>query len=393
MVKSLNLVIVTETFPPEVNGVAMTWGCLTRELLRMGHRLLVVRPRQGKDDMPKVEGGSQEFLVRGIPLPGYPELKLGLPGGRRLGRVLEEFGPSLVHIVTEGPLGWSALRQAKKRGIPVSSSFHTNFHTYSSHYGVGVFRKLGFAYLRAFHNRTLATFAPTTEMMGILEGDGMKRLRLLGRGVDTSLFSPNRRSAGLREFWGLSPEDRAVVYVGRLAAEKNIPLAVRSFEAIRARLPKARFVLVGDGPLRPKLEREHPEFIFAGMRRGEDLAEHYASADLFLAPSLTETFGNVVTEAMASGLPVLTFDYAAGRQHLHDGENGFLAPFGDEEAYLSRAGVLASRVENWTKVGARAAATMREQTWEKVAARFGADLQSMVRQGEVREVVERSPQS
>ena len=164
-----------------------------------------------------------------------------------------------------------------------------------------------------------------------------EELFVLRRAVDTALFHPDRRSDTLRRSWGVEDGDLAVVHVGRLAAEKNLDLAIRAFEVIRAQHPRARLVMVGDGPLREALAAQHPHVVFAGMRHGEDLASHYASGDLFLFPSLTETFGNVTLEALACGVPVVAFDYAAAREHLHDLHAGTRVARGDEDAFVAAA--------------------------------------------------------
>jgi glycosyltransferase involved in cell wall biosynthesis len=199
-------------------------------------------------------------------------------------------------------------------------------------------------------------------------------LAVLSRGVDTGLFTPERHRAELRAVWGAASEDPVAIYVGRLAAEKNLALAVRAFLAIRTVSPRARFVLVGDGPERAPLMKLHPTFHYAGMRRGEDLAAHYASADLFLFPSLTETFGNVVTEALASGLVVLAYDYAASRQHIRSGENGMLVSCNDAGAFLAGAESLIKCRAQWPFLRLAARAAALSLTWEKIVGQFEAKL-------------------
>ena len=162
-----------------------------------------------------------------------------------------------------------------------------------------------------------------------------------------------------------------MIYVGRIAGEKNVPLAVDAFRAIQRVAPAARFVLVGDGPARETLERGHPDLIFAGVRTGDDLARHYASADLFLFPSETDTFGNVTLEAMASGLTVVAFDYAAAHQHVTDGEDGWLVPLGDRAAFVDRAVAACGRA-NLAVMGRRARARVAPLGWDDIARRFAA---------------------
>jgi glycosyltransferase involved in cell wall biosynthesis len=375
----VHIALVTETFPPEVNGVAMTLRRLVDGLAQRGEHVTVVRPRQAADRagagarsgaIGEAEAAVEEWLMPGVALPRYEGLMMGMPVAGRLGRRWAARRPDVVHIATEGPLGWSALGAAAKLGIPVSSSFHTNFHQYGDHYGFGALIDIAEAYLRSFHNQTMLTMVPTRQMRGVLEQAGFRNVRVLSRGVDTALFSPERRSESLRRSWGAAPEDPVVLCVGRLAKEKNIGLAVESFVAVRRHAPRAHLVLVGDGPERAALEARYPEFHFAGMRRGEDLAAHYASGDLFLFPSVTETFGNVVTEALASGLVAVTYDYAAGREHIRHGENGVLAAFGDPAAFIAAAAGAAARTDGWPAVRAAARATALGVTWESIVERF-----------------------
>ena len=331
--RGLRIALVTETYPPEINGVAMTTERMVAGLLQRGHVIQLVRPRQGSGDQPTATSALTQLLVAGIAVPRYGDLRMGLPAVGRLTRCWRARRPDVVHVVTEGPLGWAALAAARRLEVPAASDFHTNFHSYSSHYGFGFLRGMIGGYLRHFHNRSLCTFVPTRQLRGELEREGYRNVRVVARGVDTRLFTPVRRSAELRGRWRLGPDGLAVICVGRVAPEKNLPLVLSAFATIRERRPDARLVLVGDGPARARLERRHPEHVFAGMRKGEDLAMHYASGDLFLFPSQTETFGNVTLEAMASGLGVVAYDYAAAREHLVDGENGLLVPFGDARAF------------------------------------------------------------
>lgn len=376
----MRVCLVTETYPPEVNGVAMTLQRLCRGLARRGHSVLVVRPRQGRADQGRAEEGLREVVTPGYPLPGYPGLHFGLPVWRRLGRLWREFRPEVVHIATEGPLGWCALWKARRLGLAAGSSFHTNFHSYGQHYGFGLAKNIALGWLRAFHNRAAYTLAPSLDMLEILTADGFQRLGLLGRGVDTQLFTPTRREAGLRSQWGAGPDTPVAIYVGRLAGEKNIPLTVRACLAMREILPDLKVVLVGDGPLRSSLAAAHPEFHFAGLRRGEDLARHYACGDVFPFASTTETFGNVVTEAMASGLVVLAYGYAAARQYIRPGENGSSVPLGNEPAFLEAARALARQRAQWPAWQQAARATAEGLSWDAVITVWESRLQEIAAQ-------------
>jgi glycosyltransferase involved in cell wall biosynthesis len=310
----------------------------------------------------------------GIPIPGYPQLRLGLPAARRLTKIWTLNRPDLVHVATEGPLGASAITTARRMGIPVTSSFHTNFDQYTRDYRIGWFKPVVAAWLRHIHNRTLRTFVPTRDLRARLETEGYRNLRMLSRGVDTTLFNPGRRDEALRSAWGVEPGGLAVIHVGRLAAEKNYPLLFRAFEAIKAVQPQARLVIVGDGPLLSACQRERPDAIFTGFYTGVNLARHYASGDLYLHTSTTETFGNVVTEALGSGLAVAAFDYAAAHEFIRSGENGLLAPVGDETAFVANAVRLAVEPALRTRFAATGPATARGLSWDTIVDRFAADL-------------------
>lgn len=368
--RTLRIAVVTETYPPEVNGVAHTLGRLTEGLLDKGHRLQVLRPRQGRDDLPKRHERLEEVLVPGLPIPGYRGLRFGLPNIRSVAKTWSRFEPEVVYIATEGPLGMSALRAARAHGVPTISGFHTKFDYYARYYGIGLLEGFILNVLRRFHNATDCTLVPTALLRKQLEQRGFENVEVLSRGVDIRLFQPGRRHPGLREQWGVDKSALAVMYVGRLAPEKNLSLAVDAFRTLQTHRPKARFVVVGDGPAAQELRRLNPDFIFCGTRTGEDLAQHYASGDLFLFPSTSETYGNVVLEAMASGLPVLSFDYAAGGEHIVDGTNGGLVPLADRDAFIRRAVELVEHPDKLRELGMRARYSAEHLDWRRIHDQF-----------------------
>ena len=374
----LRIAIVTETFTPEVNGVAMTLSRIVAGLLQRGHRVQLIRPRQAVDDDAQHDSAACEglelVLAHGMPIPTYKDLRLGMPMKGRLCRLWRLQRPDVVHVATEGPLGWSAVHAAAKLRLPVTSSFHTNFHRYSQHYGIGLFTTLIDRYLCKLHNRTDATMVPTRAMMLELQQRGYQNVQLLSRGVATTLFTPQRRSLLLRECWGAAPEDVVVLFVSRLAREKNVDLVIASYKAIRQQQPRARLVFVGDGPLRVTLQTACPEAIFAGVRKGADLAAHYASGDLFLFPSLTETFGNVVPEALASGLAVLSYENAAAKELIINGHNGVLAAPGATAEFIQAAVALAADPERQKALRLAAPASVAHLSWEAVHGCFAEIL-------------------
>lgn len=323
--------LITETYPPEVNGVALTVQGLELGLRERGHAVDLVRPRQPTDATTT----DETLLVRGAALPRYPGLRFGLPATRALRQRWQQARPDAIYVATEGPLGWSALRAARQLGIPAATGFHTRFDDYVRSYGAPWLQGTALRWMRRFHNGAQATLVPTRELQAFLEGHGFRNVVLLPRAVDTRAFHPDQRDAALRASWGLDAHALAVLYVGRIAPEKNLPLAVRAFRELQRIRPDTRFVWVGDGPAREALQREHPDFIFCGVQRGEALARHFASGDLFLFPSRSETFGNVVLESLASGVPLVAFDYGATRELVRDGVHGAAVACDDEAGFIA----------------------------------------------------------
>jgi len=386
--RRLRVCVVTETYPPEVNGVALTLARVVQGLQARGHEVTLVRPRQpgdgaGCDPGAAVPSNTRtntrtnahthtnaHTLVRGFPIPQYPHLRVGAPAAAQLQRVWTTQRPQVVHVATEGPLGESAVRAARRLGIPVTSDFRTNFHAYTRHYGLAWLRRPILGYLRWFHNRTAATTVPTAALQARLGAEGFRSLHVVSRGVDVDRFDPARRDAALRRTWQAGPETPVVLYVGRLAAEKNLGLLVRSVQAIEAAVPGARTVLVGDGPMRAALQAALPRAHFAGQRHGEDLAAHYASADLFVFPSLTETFGNVVAEAMGSALAVVAFDHAAASQLIEPGLSGALIACDNEPQFVREAVALAGSRAARETLGRRARLRARAHGWSAVLDAF-----------------------
>jgi glycosyltransferase involved in cell wall biosynthesis len=366
--------IVTETHPPEINGVALTLAHLIDGLRAQGHRVSIVRPRQQRFDGPGHSYDPRVTLVHGLPLPGYRGLHVGLPAAGVLRRTWTQHRPDVAYVATQGPLGWSAVRAARRLQIPVFSGFHTNFDTYAKHYRAGWICFLILRYLQSFHNRTAGTIVPSADLRDRLREIGLKNISVLGRGVDSRRFTPERRSANLRRAWRAGDNDLVALYVGRIAPEKNLGLAIDAYRAMQRVNIAVKFILVGDGPLRAALQKQHPDLIFCGTQTGEALAKHYASADIFLFPSETETFGNVTLEAMASGLVVVAYDYAAAHAHIKDGETGVLAGYCDAQAFIRAAAKVALPRQSLRIMGRQARAYAITLDWQRIVDGFAAIL-------------------
>ncbi len=346
---------------------------LVRGLRARGHLVSVVRPDQ------HLQCGSDESLptlVRGLPLPGYKGLRFGLPCTRLLRQSWKRNRPDVIYVATEGPLGWSAVRIARCLGIPIVSGFHTNYHYYSQHYRLGWLQDLIFKYLCWFHNQTERTLVPSVELASRLKSVGVANIGLLERGVDGKLFSPERRSDELRRKWGVRENGLAAIYVGRVAREKNLELAIDAYHAMKQLDESLKFVIVGDGPLREPLQRSNPDLIFLGTHTGDALAARYASADIFIFPSITETFGNVTLEAMASGLAVTAYDYAAAGMHIKHRQSGMLAPYDNPKAFVDSAVSLIREPTALLAMRRRAREHVSSFDWPRIVDRFEMLLMS-----------------
>jgi len=370
----MRIAYVTETFPPEINGVALTVARTIADLRAAGHAVDVIRPRQAGES---IGAGDGEWRSPGWPIPVYPELRFGVALPSMIAARLAVSRPHVVHAATEGPLGWAAISAARGMDIATTSDFRTNFHRYSHYYRLGWAAPGIAAYLRRFHNRTLRSFVPTRRVRAELFDSGFQRVEVVGRGVDCERFTPLKRNAELRRQWGAG--DRPVLlHVGRLAAEKNVELALRAYRSARRFVPQAQMVVVGDGPLRSRLERTYPEVRFTGVLSGDDLVAHYASADIFLFPSLTDTFGNVTLEALACGLPVVAFDVAAAGEHVTDRVSGSLVAPGDGPGFIIATSLLTCRHRELGPMRRDARMAALQADWPGVLQRFETQLVEVV---------------
>jgi glycosyltransferase involved in cell wall biosynthesis len=375
---SLRLTLVTETFPPEVNGVARTLGRWVEAFRARGHCVDVIRPRQPNEPAPAGR-------VYGMALPFYPQVRIGVVGPRRLRALLRARAADLVHIATEGPLGWAALLGGRSLGLPIASSFHTNFDHYAGHYGFLGVERLAFAYLRWFHNRTLVTLVPSRATQKRLLAGGVEHVEIWSRGVDAHIFSPSHRDPGLRRSLGLGPDDPLVLYVGRLAPEKNLDTLLHAFARLRQQAPppardRLRLALVGAGPLYETLRLGPPPgVVLAGEQHGLALSRWYASGDVFAFPSLSETFGNVVLEAQASRLPVVGFDCQGVNERVTSEADGLLVAVGGNlTPPLAR---LCGDGELRRRLGAAARARAEKQDWQPIFDELEARYRHLARKG------------
>jgi len=365
----IRLSVVTETYLPDVNGVANSLAQMLSALDPDKFRIQIIRTK------PRTDWTSQfeEVWCPGVSIPMYPDLQLGWPAKKSIQDAWQRFQPDIVFLVTEGPLSYSALRLAQKMGMPAVSAFHTNFHRYSAYYGLGWIKSLTLRWLRYFHNQTRRTLVPAQEVADSLTGENFERIEVLPHGVDCERFNPKRRSIALRNQWQ-ADDNPVCLYVGRVAAEKNIPLALKAYQQLKVDNPDLLMVVVGDGPMRASLQQEYPDVIFAGIKTGTELARYYASADYFIFPSLTETYGLVTTEALASGLPVAAFNVAAAAMHIEPGVNGALAVENNEQDFIYQCQQMMAVHQPMMRQQARQVA--EHISWQSVAEQFANVLRS-----------------
>lgn len=332
----MKICIVTDTFYPDTNGVAVVLKNYVEQLTVLGHQVVVIRSKRSgehKDDVQ--ETTYKEVLVYSVALPNYEQVRLGIPVTPKVAWVLEREHFDVVYVATEWVLGGIIANLARLKGVPVVSAYHTNLDQYMSHYGLGITKKVMNVYLSWFHNQATAVIAHSSASAEQLVRVGVRRpVHMLAHGVDTSLFSPSARNESLRASWGADAQTPVLLYVGRVAPEKNLQLFFKTLACLTAENVPYRAVVVGEGPLLDELRVTHANVHFMGAQFGTDLAQVYASADVFVFPSLTETFGNVTVEALASGLFVVGFSLAAVAQYVTKPEYGVRVPPGDERAFM-----------------------------------------------------------
>lgn len=382
----LRIALITETYAPERNSIASTLKRLFQGLRNRGHQLQVICPQRAGRGRVIAELGATWLPVLGLRVPGYTEVGFGLPAGQRLRRLWQDAPPDVVYVATQGPLGWSAVKEARRQGIPVVARFPSPIQEATGHYPGNWLENTVSAYLRRFHHGTAATLVSTAVQQQDLVRRGFHGVEVLRRGVDSTLYHPKRRSEVMRAGWNVGKDDMAVIYVGPVAPEGNLALAIRAFRAIKRIHPRARFVLVGDGPLTGEVWEENPDFIFCGDHCGLSLANHYASGDLLLFPSLTETFSNTLLEAMASGLAVVAYNSAANQVGIQHLETGVLAESGDEAGFIAEAVELASDQSLRTNLRRAARIWAEAFSWSHIV----EDFECLLRRHVYSKQVERS---
>ena len=358
----LRVALVTGAYNHIRDGVALTLNRLVGHLEEHGVEVLVFAPI---GPTPAIEHRGTLVPVRSVAAPGRPEYRIALGLPRSARARLSTFRPDLIHIAVPDLLGFQALRYARRHGIPIVCSYHTRYETYLVHYGLGRLRPLLTRYLDWFYDHGRHLYVPSLSMLAELKA---KRracdLRTWTRGVDTILFDPRRRSLAWRRERGWSDSDVVVAYVGRLVREKRLDTLVQMCAQLRARGVGFRMMLVGDGPERQEIVETIADAIITGFLAGEDLATAYASSDIFVFPSDTETFGNVTLEAMASGLPTICADATGSRSLVANGTSGFLVDPGRADIFADHVALLAADSSRRRAMGEAARTRSLEFSWD-----------------------------
>lgn len=365
---ALRVALMTGNFITVPDGVSRTLTRLVDYLQTLGHDVMVVGPRGA--DGPQ-SAGCNYFDVASIPMPGRPEyhLAMGLP--KRVRRRLDRFEPDIIHVATPDLLGLGALHYAGARRLPIVATYHTHFPSYLRYYQLEILRRPVEGFLRWFYSRVSEVYAPTPRIASYLKDLGIRgQVRLWGRGVDGDRFHPKHRSTTWRRKHGIGPNDVVVTFVGRLVREKGLDIFEEVTRRLEAEHPAVRSLIVGDGPLRQKLEIRMPHTLFLGHVEGKELSVAYASSDIFLFPSMSEAFGNVIVEAMASGLPVVAAADAGSSSHVIPGRTGYLAKPDDVPAFVSRVTKLLVSADRRRTIGMNARRHAETYDWPRTLARM-----------------------
>jgi phosphatidylinositol alpha 1,6-mannosyltransferase len=371
-VTDLRLALFTDTYPPQLNGVSRTLERLVAAVRARGGETRVYTTT----DPDATERSTDIWRRPSIPFWGYPQLRLAAPVGGHIYGDLLAWRPTLIHAATPFGMGLTGRACALRLGVPLVTSYHTSFSEYARFYHLGMLSGLGWALFRWFHNSGLRTYVPTHAIADELGRLGFARLALWGRGIETQQFHPRFRSAAWRQRLGADDDTIVIAYVGRLAAEKGLDVALSAMR--RVPREKILFALAGDGPYADHCRRVAPDnAIFTGRIVGEELGAFYASADVFVFPSTTDTFGNVLLEAMASGLPVVAADVGPTRELLTRG-GGVLVPPGDPAALAAAITALAADPARRRSLAAEGLDSARAHSWDRIFDALVADYRRVL---------------
>ncbi|TXG82610.1 MAG: glycosyltransferase family 1 protein [Sphingomonadales bacterium] len=318
-------------------------------------------------DPPAFPPTGTLISVPSVPVPRRPEYRIALGLPAKIRRDVEAFAPTLIHLSAPDLLGWGALALAERLRIPAVASFHTRFETYLRYYGLGWLEPFVITRLRRFYGRCQAVLAPSESMAAEIHAQRLsENVRIWSRGVDRALYNPDRRDLGWRRGLGIDDAEPVVAFVGRLVLEKGLEAFASTLDALRAQGVPHRALVVGDGPERAWMQQRLPSAVFAGFQTGEALARAHASSDIFLNPSVTETFGNVTLEAMASGVPAVCADATGARSLVRHGTTGFLVPPHEPDGFVAPVRQLLTEPALRADMAAASVAASADFTWDAI---------------------------
>lgn len=368
----MRIAIFSEVYWPMVSGVGVTLDRLVSALQDRGHE---VRVYSASYAIPEGEAERPEaHRSPSVPLFLYPDVQWAFPRQQEIVDDLARFRPDVVHVATEFAMGLAGIKAAGQLGLPVIASAHTDYVKYAARYGVRWVLGMGYVYLRWFYSHAHKVLVPSRLFEETLRQRGVRHTGLWTRGVDPRHFHPRFRSEAYRARFGVGPDDLLVTYIGRLAREKDIQRLVRSWEAVRSERGNAQLVLVGQGPMAEGLRRRPvPGVQLTGLLSGDALSEAYASADLFIFPSQTETFGNSLLEAMASGLPSLAVAAGGVQEFARDGQNALLVDPREGRSLTEGLSRLLRDAGLRTRLAEGGLATAAERNWDAIYDQLIAD--------------------
>jgi len=356
----MKIAFFSDTHLPQVNGVTRTIERLKSAMDQGGIEYRFFVPTEGEEKHRSV---IPHFH---LPLFLYPECKVALPHYSAIKQQLDDFKPDLIHVITPFTLGYMGYKYSKERNIPLVSSYHTNFVEYLRYYHLEALESFYWKYFRWFHHQCVLNLCPSKDTLQKLKTQGIKNLKIWDRGIDSSQFSPSYRSDHFRKTYAPKGE-RLLLYVGRISVEKEIECLMNASKELSAKNINHKLMIVGDGPHLPALKRKkNPNILFLGYKKGTELQEIYASSDLFLFASPTETYGNVILEAMASGLPVIAVNEGGIRENLHSNYNGFAVNRGDSKEMARQVTTLINDPTLYSRLRENALHYAESKSWDQV---------------------------
>lgn len=360
----LRVALFTGNYHHIRDGVSLTLNRLVDFLEKQGAEVLIFGPSVKN---PAFQHSGKLISVPSIPMPGRPEYRISTGFPRRAKIQLDTFDPDLIHIATPDLLGYKALKWGMRHNKTIVSSYHTHFTGYLKYYRLGFMESIGWKYLRWFYGQCRQIYIPTPSMANTLNKNGIDGdLKIWARGVDTNLFSPDKRDEHWRKRRGVGPEDVVVSFISRLVLEKNPGIYAETVKTLKEENPSVKPMIVGEGPAMQELQETLPDGIYTGFLTGSELAKAYASSDIFLFPSDTETFGNVTLEAMSSGLPCVVADAVGSKSLVENGVNGYLVTVYDKDGFVSKVNTLIKDRELRERMGKASREKAKSYAWERI---------------------------